>query len=249
MCEKLAPIGKWDDIVEAFRLLSSPPPPPPPSAIDEHANHSDPNWLLNSNAHKARLEIAKSLETIVNSLPGDIVVRDICPIVEATFLNDSNDEVKIVTISQLHHLLQKKCSAMMKNEGTSDENKNASSPPPPSSGRSAPIVNLLSSLAEDSSAYVSLSPLKSRKPAAAAAVRGKLESSTRIGFLVGEHLEQHADATTTVFSSVHIFEALKRPSERREESRELDGFVLLRVQEQFNASVFRTADVVFVQSR
>ena len=58
---------------------------------------------------------------------------------------------------------------MMKNEGTSDENKNASSPSPPSSGRSAPIVNLLSSLAEDPSAYVSLSPLKSRKPAAAAA--------------------------------------------------------------------------------
>jgi hypothetical protein len=76
-----------------------------------------------------------------------------------------------------------------------------------------------------------------------------LESSTRIGFLVGEHLEQHADATTTVFSSVHIFEALERPSARREESRELDEFVLLRVQEQFNASVFRTADVVFVQSR
>jgi len=185
MCEKLAPIGKWDDIVEAFRLLSSPPPPPPPSAIDGHANHSDPNWLLNSNAHKARLEIAKSLETIVNSLPGDIVVRDICPIVEATFLNDLNDEVKIVTISQLHHLLQKKCSAMMKNEGTSDENKNASSPPPPSSGRSAPIVNLLSSLAEDSSAYVSLSPLKSRKPAAAAdsvgSWRVRLELASSLG--------------------------------------------------------------------
>jgi hypothetical protein len=185
MCEKLAPIGKWDDIVEAFRLLSSPPPPPPPSAIDGHANHSDPNWLLNSNAHKARLEIAKSLETIVNSLPGDIVVRDICPIVEATFLNDLNDEVKIVTISQLHHLLQKKCSAMMKNEGTSDENKNASSPPPPSSGRSAPIVNLLSSLAEDSSAYVSLSSLKSRKPAAAAdsvgSWRVRLELASSLG--------------------------------------------------------------------
>jgi hypothetical protein len=185
MCEKLAPIGKWDDIVEAFRLLSSPPPPPPPSAIDGHANHSDPNWLLNSNAHKARLEIAKSLETIVNSLPSDIVVRDICPIVEATFLNDSNDEVKIVTISQLHHLLQKKCSAMMKNEGTSDENKNASSPSPPSSGRSAPIVNLLSSLAEDSSAYVSLSPLKSRKPAAAAdsvgSWRVRLELASSLG--------------------------------------------------------------------
>ena len=186
MCEKLAPIGKWDDIVEAFRLLSSPPPPPPPSAIDEHANHSDPNWLLNSNAHKARLEIAKSLKTIVNSLPGSIVVRDICHVVETTFLNDSNDEVKMVTISQLHHLLQKK------RESTSDESKCASSPPPPSPppssslvGRSSSsIVNLLSSLAEDSSAYVSLSPLKSRKPAAADSVgswRVRLELASALG--------------------------------------------------------------------
>lgn len=185
MCEKLAPMGKWDDIVEAFRLLSS--PPPTSSVMDEHTNNSEStNWLLNSNAHKARLEIAKSLQTIVNSLPGSIVVRDICHVVETTFLNDSNDEVKMVTISQLHHLLQKK------RESTSDESKCASSPPPPSPppssslvGRSSSsIVNLLSSLAEDSSAYVSLSPLKSRKPAAADSVgswRVRLELASALG--------------------------------------------------------------------
>ena len=98
MCKKLAPMGKWDDIVEAFRLLSAASLPSSP--IDEGTNNSDPNWLLNSNAHKARLEIAKSLKTIANSLSGDDVVRDILPVVEATFLNDSNHEVKIVTISQ-----------------------------------------------------------------------------------------------------------------------------------------------------
>jgi hypothetical protein len=185
MCEKLAPMGKWDDIVEAFRLLSS--RPPTSSVMDEHTNNSEStNWLLNSNAHKARLEIAKSLQTIVNSLPGSIVVRDICHVVETTFLNDSNDEVKMVTISQLHHLLQKK------RESTSDESKCASSPPPPSPppssslvGRSSSsIVNLLSSLAEDSSAYVSLSPLKSRKPAAADSVgswRVRLELASALG--------------------------------------------------------------------
>ena len=180
MCEKLAPMGKWDDIVEAFRLLSS--PPPTSSVMDEHTNNSESsNWLLNSNAHKARLEIAKSLQTIVNSLPGSIVVKDICHVVETTFLNDSNDEVKMVTISQLHHLLQKK------RESTSDESKCASSPPPPSSslvGRSSSIVSLLSSLAEDSSAYVSLSPLKSRKPAAADSVgswRVRLELASALG--------------------------------------------------------------------
>ena len=180
MCEKLAPMGKWDDIVEAFRLLSS--RPPTSSVMDEHTNNSEStNWLLNSNAHKARLEIAKSLQTIVNSLPGSIVVRDICHVVETTFLNDSNDEVKMVTISQLHHLLQKK------RESTSDESKCASSPPPPSSslvGRSSSIVSLLSSLAEDSSAYVSLSPLKSRKPAAADSVgswRVRLELASALG--------------------------------------------------------------------
>ena len=184
MCEKLAPMGKWDDIVEAFRLLSS--PPPTSSVMDEHTNNSEStNWLLNSNAHKARLEIAKSLQTIVNSLPGSIVVRDICHVVETTFLNDSNDEVKMVTISQLHHLLQKK------RESTSDESKCASSPPPPSPppssslvGRFSSIVSLLSSLAEDSSAYVSLSPLKSRKPAAADSVgswRVRLELASALG--------------------------------------------------------------------
>jgi len=183
MCEKLAPMGKWDDIVEAFRLLSS--PPPTSSVMDEHTNNSESsNWLLNSNAHKARLEIAKSLQTIVNSLPGSIVVKDICHVVETTFLNDSNDEVKMVTISQLHHLLQKK------RESTSDESKCASSPPPPSPpssslvGRSSSIVSLLSSLAEDSSAYVSLSPLKSRKPAAADSVgswRVRLELASALG--------------------------------------------------------------------
>ena len=180
MCEKLAPMGKWDDIVEAFRLLSS--PPPTSSVMDEHTNNSESsNWLLNSNAHKARLEIAKSLQTIVNSLPGSIVVKDICHVVETTFLNNSNDEVKMVTISQLHHLLQKK------RESTSDESKCASSPPPPSSslvGRSSSIVSLLSSLAEDSSAYVSLSPLKSRKPAAADSVgswRVRLELASALG--------------------------------------------------------------------
>ena len=184
MCEKLAPMGKWDDIVEAFRLLSS--RPPTSSVMDEHTNNSEStNWLLNSNAHKARLEIAKSLQTIVNSLPGSIVVRDICHVVETTFLNDSNDEVKMVTISQLHHLLQKK------RESTSDESKCASSPPPPSPppssslvGRSSSIVSLLSSLAEDSSAYVSLSPLKSRKPAAADSVgswRVRLELASALG--------------------------------------------------------------------
>ena len=146
MCKKLAPMGKWDDIVEAFRLLSSRPLPSSP--IDEGTNYSDPNWLLNSNAHKARLEIAKSLETIANSLSGEVVVRDILPVVEATFLNDSNDEVKIVTISQLHHLLQKKCSVTMKNESTANESKNTFSS---AVGRSTSIRNLLSSLAEDSS--------------------------------------------------------------------------------------------------
>ena len=184
MCEKLAPMGKWDDIVEAFRLLSS--RPPTSSVMDEHTNNSESsNWLLNSNAHKARLEIAKSLQTIVNSLPGSIVVKDICHVVETTFLNDSNDEVKMVTISQLHHLLQKK------RESTSDESKCASSPPPPSPppssslvGRFSSIVSLLSSLAEDSSAYVSLSPLKSRKPAAADSVgswRVRLELASALG--------------------------------------------------------------------
>jgi len=184
MCEKLAPMGKWDDIVEAFRLLSS--RPPTSSVMDEHTNNSEStNWLLNSNAHKARLEIAKSLQTIVNSLPGSIVVRDICHVVETTFLNDSNDEVKMVTISQLHHLLQKK------RESTSAESKCASSPPPPSPppssslvGRFSSIVSLLSSLAEDSSAYVSLSPLKSRKPAAADSVgswRVRLELASALG--------------------------------------------------------------------
>ena len=172
MCKKLAPMGKWDDIVEAFRLLSSWPLPSSP--IDEGTNNSDPNWLLNSNAHKARLEIAKSLETIANSLSGDDVVRDILPVVEATFLNDSNDEVKIVTISQLHHLLQKKCSVTMKNESTANESKNTS------------IRNLLSSLAEDSSSYVPLSPSRSRKPGAVAtdsvgSWRVRLELASSLG--------------------------------------------------------------------
>ena len=172
MCKKLAPMGKWDDIVEAFRLLSSRPLPSSP--IDEGTNNSDPNWLLNSNAHKARLEIAKSLETIANSLSGDDVVRDILPVVEATFLNDSNDEVKIVTISQLHHLLQKKCSVTMKNESTANESKNTS------------IRNLLSSLAEDSSSYVPLSPSRSRKPGAVAtdsvgSWRVRLELASSLG--------------------------------------------------------------------
>jgi len=172
MCKKLAPMGKWDDIVEAFRLLSSRPLPSSP--IDEGTNNSDPNWLFNSNAHKARLEIAKSLETIANSLSGDDVVRDILPVVEATFLNDSNDEVKIVTISQLHHLLQKKCSVTMKNESTANESKNTS------------IRNLLSSLAEDSSSYVPLSPSRSRKPGAVAtdsvgSWRVRLELASSLG--------------------------------------------------------------------
>ena len=172
MCKKLAPMGKWDDIVEAFRLLSSRPLPSSP--IDEGTNNSDPNWLLNSNAHKARLEIAKSLETIANSLSGEVVVRDILPVVEATFLNDSNDEVKIVTISQLHHLLQKKCSVTMKNESTANESKNTS------------IRNLLSSLAEDSSSYVPLSPSRSRKPGAVAtdsvgSWRVRLELASSLG--------------------------------------------------------------------
>ncbi len=172
MCKKLAPMGKWDDIVEVFRLLSSRPLPSSP--IDEGTNNSDPNWLFNSNAHKARLEIAKSLETIANSLSGDDVVRDILPVVEATFLNDSNDEVKIVTISQLHHLLQKKCSVTMKNESTANESKNTS------------IRNLLSSLAEDSSSYVPLSPSRSRKPGAVAtdsvgSWRVRLELASSLG--------------------------------------------------------------------
>ena len=181
MCKKLAPMGKWDDIVEAFRLLSSRPLPSSP--IDEGTNNSDPNWLLNSNAHKARLEIAKSLETIANSLSGEVVVRDILPVVEATFLNDSNDEVKIVTISQLHHLLQKKCSVTMKNESTANESKNTFSS---AVGRSTSIRNLLSSLAEDSSSYVPLSPSRSRKPGAVAtdsvgSWRVRLELASSLG--------------------------------------------------------------------
>ena len=39
-------------------------------------------------------------------------------------------------------------------------------------------------------------------------------------------------------SSFHIFEAFERPGERREESGELDGLFLFRVQEQFTLTVF-----------
>jgi hypothetical protein len=152
LCKKLGPLGKWNEISEAFRLLSSPPPPLSPTKT----NDTNSALLSSTYAHKARLEIAKSLETIISSLPNDVVVRDICPTVEQVFLNDSNDEVKIVAISQLHHLLTRKCLVMIENFTQTDSNERNK------------LMTMLSSLAEDSSAAATafssaISPYKSRK--------------------------------------------------------------------------------------